>query len=388
MIENTELLDEIITGYVLHRICVFSTPQLLNYLKVGETSRSVNVRLSEWKKQISDLRLEKDWLAMLPKDVVEQTEFFQDYDLHGYFKSNGLQPMDYNVAPGNSKEFYPVTIQDIEEGILNISEDYLSEPPREYTYLSIKDNSRIEEHWKRNEDFPPRAKQQTVIDNIVEVSKNSNVPSNYLLFAVMRFGKTVVSLEAAKALDAKLTVVVSAKVDVKSEWKKNLESHVDFEEYNFLDNYSLKNSDTAIQDILDLGEKVVLFLTLQDLNGADTKEEHKQIFDEKIDLLIIDESHFGARDQSYGQVIHKWVGTDKNRKLKTVDAYEEHVIDDKENNDEVKGLENVKAINATYTRYLSGTPYRILMGSEFDNPKQVVGKVQFEDILGGKGKVV
>lgn len=386
MTENTELLDEIITGYVPHSIYAFSTPQLLNYLKVGETSRSVNVRLSEWKKLIFDLKLEKDWLAMLPKDAEEQTDFFQDYALHDYFKKRGIQSMDYTVAPGNSKEFYPVTIQDINNGIDEISNDYLSEPPREYTYLSIEDNSRVKEHWKRNQDFSPRENQQAVIDNILRVSQYDAVPKNYLLFAVMRFGKTFVALESAKALDANLTVVVSAKADVKSEWKKNLESHIDFEGYKFLDSDDLESNDTAIQDVLDSDERVVLFLTLQDLNGTDIKEKHKQLFDKTVDVLIVDESHFGARAQSYGQVIHKWVGTGKKRKLKKFDAYEEQIVDDKEDNDEVKGLKNVKAINASYTLHLSGTPYRILLGNEFDDQKQIVGKVQFEDILDEKAK--
>lgn len=387
MIENFAILDGIITGYVPHKIYAFSTPQLLGYLKVGETSRSVNVRLAEWKKLISDLKLEKDWLAMLPKDATEQTEFFQDYALHNYFKKKrGLHPMDYNFAPGNSKEFYPVTIKDIEMGIDDIANDYLSEPPREYTYLSIEDNSKVEEHWKRNQDFNLREDQQMIVNNIVAVSKDDSVPHNYLLFAVMRFGKTFVALEAAKALDAKLTVIVSAKADVKSEWKKNLESHIDFEGYKFLDSNDLKNSDTAIQDVLDSNERVVLFLTLQDLNGAEVKKKHKQVFNRVVDLLIVDESHFGARAQCYGQVIHKWVGPAKKRKLKIVDAYEDQVTDDKEDDDEVKGLKNVKAINASYTLHLSGTPYRMLMSSEFDNPKQIVGKVQFEDILEEKTK--
>lgn len=386
MIENTELLDKIITGYVPHKIYAFSTPQLLNYLKVGETSRSVNVRLSEWRKLISDLKLEKDWLAMLPKDSDEQTDFFQDHALHKFFENQGFKPRKPDIAPGHSKEFYPVTVQDIEDGIDAIAKDYLSEPPREYTYLSIKDNSKVEEHWKRNQDFSPRDNQQAVIDNIVAVSKDEDVPRNYLLFAVMRFGKTFVALEAAKALDAKFTVVVSAKADVKSEWKKNLESHIDFEDYKFLDSDDMKNSSTAIQDTLDSGKRVVLFLTLQDLKGKSIKEKHKQLFNKKVDLLIVDESHFGARAQSYGQVIHKWVGTGKKRKLVTFDAYEEQVTDDKEDNDEVNGLNNVKAIDASFTLHLSGTPYRILMGSEFDNPKQIVGKVRFEDILEEKSK--
>ena len=105
MIENTELLDEIIIGYVPHKIYAFSTPQLEDYLKVGETSRSVIIRLSEWQKKINDLQFEKDWLAMLPKDSEEQKHFFQDYALHQYFKEQGFQPKNYAEAPGNSKEF-------------------------------------------------------------------------------------------------------------------------------------------------------------------------------------------------------------------------------------------------------------------------------------------
>ena len=386
MIDNTDLLDKIITGYVPHKIYAFSTPQLLDYLKVGETSRSVNVRLEEWKKSISDLKFEKDWLAMLPKNAKEQTDFFQDYALHEYFKKHGIEPFCYRHAPGHSKEFYPVKIKDIEMGIDDISKDYLSDPPRKYTYLSIKDNSKAREHWKRNQVFNPRENQQEVIDNIVEVSKDNTVPKNYLLYAVMRFGKTFVSLEAAKALGVRLIVVVSAKADVKSEWKKNLESHVDFEGYRFLDSDDLKNSDTIIQKVLDSDEKVVLFLTLQDLNGTYIKKKHKQLFNKTVDLLIVDESHFGARAQCYGQVIHKWVGSDKKRKLKAFDAYEQQVTDDIEDDVEVRGLKNVKAIKAVYTLHLSGTPYRMLMSSEFDNPKQIVGKVQFEDILEEKAK--
>lgn len=383
MIKNTELLDDIIMDYIPHKIYAFSTPQLKNYLKVGETSRSVKIRLSEWKRMIDDLKLEGEWIAMLPKGAKVQNHFFQDYSLHRYFKEQGFEAKNSIESPGNSNEFYPVTLLEIENGINKISEDYLSEPPRHYTYLSVKDSSRIDEHWTRTETFKLRENQQSVVNNIVEVSKDSTITPNYLLFAVMRFGKTFVALEAAKKLNSKLTVVVSAKADVKSEWKKNLESHIDFEGYKFLDSESLVNSDTAIQDVLNANENVVIFLTLQDLKGNDTKDKHKQLFEKKIDMLIVDESHFGARAQSYGQVIQK-----KNSLgiSKSMSAYEERTLDDKEDKDEIKALDNIKEINATFTLHLSGTPYRILMGSEFQNPKQIVGAIQFEDILEEKEK--
>ncbi|WP_267666984.1 DEAD/DEAH box helicase family protein [Leuconostoc gelidum] len=384
MTKNIELLEKIIVGYVPHRIYAFSTSKIIDYLKVGETSRNINVRLNEWKKVVPDLRLEKYWLASLPKDGENPKDFFRDYALHRYFKEHGFQPKKSFEAPGSSKEFYPVTINDVEKGIDTINVDFGSEPPRHYSYLSIEDNSCVIEHYIRTENFKPRENQRKVINNIVEVSKDKNVNKNYLLFAVMRFGKTFVSLEAAKGLKSKLTVVVSAKADVKSEWQKNLESHKDFEGYVFLTSDSLMKSDTAIEDELNRGNKIVLFLTLQDLKGRDTKNKHKQLFNKQIDLLIIDESHFGARAQSYGQVIQK-VKTDGN--LTSVDAYEEqYQTDDVDDKEEVKALANVKSINAEYTLHLSGTPYQILMGNEFSNPKQIVGKVQFEDILEAKEK--
>lgn len=378
MTENTELLDQIILGYVPHRIYAFSTPQAVNYLKVGETSRSVPVRLKEWQSKIADLKHEKDWLAMLPKDAEEQKEFFRDFALHKYFKDNAFDYLLPEEAPGNSKEFYKVTLEQVEDGVGAIDQDYVGEPPHQYTYLSIEDNSRVVEQWARTESFSPRDNQQEVIDNIVVVSKDKTVAPNYLLFAVMRFGKTFVALEAAKALDSKLTVVVSAKADVKLEWKQNLESHKDFGGYVFLGSDSLRDSPTAIEDNLKKN-KVILFLTLQDLSGPDIKEKHKQVFEQHIDMLIVDESHFGARAQSYGEVI----SSSSSERTK---FFKNQQQDDSDDNTEIRALDNIKELSPDYTLHLSGTPYRILMGNEFSNPKQIVGKIQFEDILDAKAK--
>ena len=50
-------------------------------------------------------------------------------------------------------------------------------------------------------------------------------------------------------------------------------------------------------------KKIVLFLTLQDLQGESIKEKHKQLFSKQIDLLIVDETHFGARADSFGKIL-------------------------------------------------------------------------------------
>ena len=52
-------------------------------------------------------------------------------------------------------------------------------------------------------------------------------------------------------------------------------------------------------------KKVAIFLTLQDLQGDNIKERHKQLFKSDIDLLIVDETHFAARAEKYGEILRK-----------------------------------------------------------------------------------
>lgn len=120
---------------------------------------------------------------------------------------------------------------------------------------------------------------------------------------------------------------------------------------------------------------MVLFLTPQDLSGSDIKEKHKQVFEQHInDLLIIDESHFGARAQSYGEVIYSSSSERKN----SFNNQQQYASDD---NNEINALDNLKALSPDCTLHLSGTPYRILMGNEFSNPKQIVGKYSLRTFL-------
>ena len=117
------------------------------------------------------------------------------------------------------------------------------------------------------------------------------------------------------------------------------------------------------------GEKVAVFLTLQDLQGNLIKERHKDIFKNKIDLLIVDETHFGARADSYGKILEstKYVHDIRDKYESEVDRLD--VLD-----------ENIKAFDVDTTLHLSGTPYRILMGSEFEK-EDIISFCQFSDIV-------
>lgn len=87
---------------------------------------------------------------------------------------------------------------------------------------------------------------------------------------------------------------MSAKADVKEEWKRTVESHTKFADYVFIDGSVLLANENIIKETLADGKKAAIFLTLQDLQGDEIKEKHKEVFENQIDLLIVDETHFGA----------------------------------------------------------------------------------------------
>jgi hypothetical protein len=92
----------------------------------------------------------------------------------------------------------------------------------------------------------PRPNQDATIKNFKNALKKGR--KNLLMYAVMRFGKSFTSMCCAVEMGAKLVVVVSAKADVKEEWKRTTESHVKFDGYSFLDSNSLLQSENIISE--------------------------------------------------------------------------------------------------------------------------------------------
>lgn len=365
---NTSILDEIITGYLPHTIYAFETNTFPNFLKVGDTQRKVSARLEEWRKIYSDLEYVYDQEATIFDKSNDKIVFFRDFAVHNYLinekKYERLSTDQYeNEFFKNAKK------NDIEEGIASIKNDYFSDAVNKYNYYEVnEENTLVEFHFKRTQNYLPRPNQQEVINNIVEAVNNGR--ENLLLYAVMRFGKSNVSIWAAKEINSKLTVIVTGKADVKNEWKKAVESHVDFENFIFTD---VNNFDSNFYEN-NKDKNIVVFTTLQDLAGSRStiKNKHSLIFDKTIDFLIIDESHFGARADVYKQTItKKYEDLDFNDDLKDQELY--------------IALKEINSLDYSIKLHLSGTPYRILLSNEFEE-EDIVGKIQFTDILAEKRK--
>ena len=371
---GTELLDKLIVGRVTPHIYAFQTGTIPNYLKVGDTYRPVSVRLNEWKQKFPDLIKKYEHKATVSDNV-----YFRDYAVHDYLENSlgkkRLEPKD--LSTNNvyySREFFKdVNTSELDEAINDICEQYKLKNST-YAYYDSNKRLAVTVHYERGAKWTLRPNQQEAVDNFIKAVNLGR--TNLLMYAVMRFGKSFTSLACAKAINAKTVLIVSAKADVREEWKKNVEQPGNFEGYNFLSSKELLENDNAISDIHAKDETAVIFLTLQDLQGTEIKAKHAQVFENKIDLLIVDETHFGARAQSYGEILRN-VQADEKKDLKDnikfIDKQKDDQIDLEDANKQIKELK------AKVRLHLSGTPYRILMGSEFE-PEDIISFVQFTDI--------
>lgn len=365
--EGKEILDNLIIGRVEPYIYAFKTNTIPNYLKIGDTYRPVKTRLNEWKKYFPDLQEEYKEKAMINSDV-----FFRDYSVHKYMENElnkeRLKLDDIDKKIYYSNEFFKdAHANEINEAIKDIKKSYKNNREKYQYYNANTVLPEIFTYKREDTEWEPRPNQKEAINNFINARKKGR--KNLLMYAVMRFGKSFTSMMCAKEMNASLVVVVSAKADVKSEWKKAVEIPKNFEGYEFISSEELERNNDEITEKLSNGIKVVVFLTLQDLQGELIKEKHKDLFKNKIDLLIVDETHFGARAEKYGKIL-------KNTKYEK-DIRDKHSKEDVTIN-EIS--ENIKIFNVDTTLHLSGTPYRILMGSEFEKD-DIISFCQFSDIV-------
>ena len=367
--KGTEVLDGIIVGRVEPHIYAFTTEEVPNYLKVGDTYRPVSKRLNEWRHAYPNLKKQYD-----SKAIIDEDTYFRDYSVHKYLENDlsrkRLCREELNSGVVYSNEFFKdADINDIDNAIKDIESNYISNSGK-YEYYSSNNRLPQTYHYERGDAWDLRPNQKAAVDSFINAVNNGR--KNLLMYAVMRFGKSFTSLCCALEISANIVLVVSAKADVKDEWKKTVEGAGNFSEYVFLESYDLASSENIIKTNRDENNKVVIFLTLQDLQGDEIKEKHAELFKEQIDLLIIDETHFGARAESFGKILEK-AGYEKSDKSNI------NKLDD-DNIDVNIAEEELKQINARIRLHLSGTPYRILMGSEFEKD-DIISFVQFTDIV-------
>ena len=370
---DTAILDELIVGRVEPRIYAFTTNTVPNYLKVGDTYRPVEVRIDEWREHYPQLKREYDESAKVADDV-----FFRDYSVHAFLEeTQHCERLTKGIFPGIyfSNEFFKgATKKNVVEAITDIQQDFDAKGQR-YQFYRVEDGLPTEQKFASTGMWKLRPNQAATVKKFKSAIAKGR--KNLLMYAVMRFGKSFTSMCCAKEINdgkgAKLILVLSAKADVRDEWRRTVESADNFrDEYEFLSSKHFVQNPNVLDGILNKQhKKAVVFITLQDLQTPTIKKKYKRLFKEKIDLLLVDETHYGARAGKYGEIL-------RNTKNYVQDKASKKDGEDKDSAAEMDDA--IKAFKVKVTIHLSGTPYRILMGSEFEK-EDIIAFCQFTDIV-------
>lgn len=375
---NINFVENLILVRNEPHIYAFSTNTIPNYLKIGDTFRPVDIRIEEWNKKISEA-LGSDISVRLTKEYTETAviddAYFRDYAVHKFLvetlKKKSISDTEPDLASMYSREFFKdVTVHDVEAAIADIRDEYENEnPEKNYIYYKLAEKKPSNFHWNHDQPWKLRPNQEAVVSNFLSKQDKKEL----LMYAVMRFGKSFTAMYCALKSHAKKVLIVSAKADVATEWKATVEKPECFKDYCFLVDTDFVNDKDAIQKSLNSGKSVAVFLTLQNLTGRDKdnnniKNKLTEVFATEYDLIIVDETHFGAWAKTYGSAL---------KSEEDSQAIKEDLELQK------KFTESHSTLTAKQKLHLSGTPYNLLYDKTF-NSENMIASVQFSDILYAK----
>lgn len=185
----------------------------------------------------------------------------------------------------------------------------------------------------------------------------------FLWNAKMRFGKTFTTYQLVKELGATRVLVVTFKPAVEDAWKTDLESHVDFDGWQYLS----RSSGSDPRDI-EPEKPLIYFGSFQDLLGRDSagniKPKNEWLHVINWDLVVFDEYHFGAWRDTAKELFEgeDAIVAKKETKL-------EYAADLEGVNEDLSELSEQESeflpITTKAYLYLSGTPFRALATGEF-----------------------
>src|ERR1017187_10323082 len=216
--------------------------------------------------------------------------------------------------------------------------------------------------------FPMRREQAEAVDKTFDYfhsiwSEDKDAVPRFLWNAKMRFGKTFTAYQLANKLGAKRVLVLTFKPAVEDAWQTDLESHVDFEGWQYLSK-STGGDPTQI----DRKKPVVYFGSFQDLLGSDDagniKPNNEWIHTENWDLVVFDEYHFGAWRDTAKELFEGEDEAVAKKETKLEYAADLEGVNEDLGVLSVSETEFLPITTKAYL-YLSGTPFRALATGEF-----------------------
>lgn len=307
-------------------------------LKVGQTSRDVVKRVSEQLKTaaISNYTIELDEPAEREDGAV-----ITDHQVRAALAKKGCESVRL--------EWVRCTVEDVK------------------AVLAILRTGR-QVSGTRHLEFKLRAEQAEAVDKTHAYfhsiwKEDMHAVPRFLWNAKMRFGKTFTTYQLAKKLGAKRVLVVTFKPAVEDAWQSDLESHRDFDGWQYLSRSS-ESDPTKIKS----SKPVVYFGSFQDLLGRDdagnVKPKNEWLHSVKWDLVVFDEYHFGAWRETAKELFEG-----EEEAVARKEAKLEYGVDLQNVNEDLgewseKETEFLPITTKAYL-YLSGTPFKALATGEF-----------------------
>jgi hypothetical protein len=304
-------------------------------LKIGQTSRDVKQRVAEQLKtaRIKNYRIELDEAAER-----EDGSSFTDHQVRAALVRKKFANPD--------GEWMRCTVQDV-TAVLN----------------ELRTGRAIA--GTRDLNFPMRAEQREAVQKTHDYfhsiwKEDMHAVPRFLWNAKMRFGKTFTAYQLAKKLGAKRVLVVTFKPAVEDAWQTDLESHVDFDGWQYLSRQS-GSDPTAVSK----SKPLVYFGSFQDLLGRDDagniKSKNEWLHTVNWDLVIFDEYHFGAWRETAKELFEG-----EEEAIAKKEAKLEYTAGLEDVNDDLGELSReFLPITTKAYLYLSGTPFRALSSGEF-----------------------
>src|SRR6218665_1832458 len=211
-----------------------------------------------------------------------------------------------------------------------------------------------------SETFPMRAEQAEAVRVthayfLSRWAEDMRAVPRFLWNAKMRFGKTFTTYQLAKKRGAKRLLVVTFKPAVEDAWQSDLESHTDFDGWQYLSKSSGRDPTQA-----EKNKPLVYFGSFQDLLGRDAagkvKKQNQWLHDVNWDLVVFDEYHFGAWRDTAKELFEDEEDEGKLEYSKALDTVNEDLAE--------LSSEFLPITTRAYL-YLSGTPFRALATGEF-----------------------
>lgn len=294
-----------------------------NLLKVGYTDRDAKTRVKE---QIGATHLKFE-IVLETEAIKEDGSTFSDHDVHRFLKTKGFENIE--------GEWFKCSLNDIKSAILQIKTG----------------NENIQ---NRTQNFGLRPEQKEAIEKTSQYFKNyifenPNKAPHFLWNAKMRFGKTFTTYKLAQKMNWTKILVLTFKPAVQNAWQEDLNSHVDFVNWQFISNNSL-----GFEEI-DSKKPFVCFGSFQDFLGKNSvggiKAKNEWVHSINWDCVVFDEYHYGAWRESAKELFE--AEDDKKEKIYAQGEGIEYFDED------------IMPITTKAYLYLSGTPFRAIESGEF-----------------------